>query len=645
MRNGLVVLLLLAGCAGFTRLELKGLPTAKDHPDAKYVVLLDETSARYAPEGPGGTPQVVITSRWRVKILKPTVLPAMRAYYSRTFAQVESIRGRVVKPDGTEEAIDDAKKSDRPVFDGSVLFTDQRVVEVPVPPLPIGAVFESEIVTRKLDVKPFVLRETFGDEVPIKVARVIVTTPRDWLIRWQVQSWDGQPFAPREELDGELKRWTFERTDLPAIELDRNGPPTWALVPGVALRLEEWTEQGVKKQAFASPEALSAWLAAQYSVQAQVTPELEARVKEVLAGVPDEPEAKSRALYEYACRSIQYCAIEIGYGGWIPHDAPTVQKGRYGDCKDKATYLHTLLRIAGISSAPTLIYAHGGTPHPFQLPSLGANFNHAILAVDLPGDRTVYADPTSRAVPFGQLPPSDQGATVLELREKGAPLKVTPTSEAAINVERQVISLRLDSRGDGQGTVTMETSGASAIPVKQRLLAGTGKLADWLGKELWNRSAHVSSAKPTQTGDFVDTVAVEGTVEVRHLFARGTQGDALFRISDVFQPWPEPWPETRKTNVVYRFAETVESTLMVQFPPGTQVLSVPANASVESADGAYQLSWKKTEAGLEVKRTLTRRHRVIPVARLPEENVFTSSVLHAEHAAAVLKFPAIEAAR
>lgn len=641
----LSVVVVSLGCSTFPKLALEGLPTAKDHPDAKYVVLLDETAARYVPEGPNGAPQVIITARWRVKILKPTVLPPMRAWYSKTFTRVESMRGRVVKPDGTEEPIDDEKKSDRPVFDGSVLFTDERVVEIPVPPLPIGAVFESEIVTRDLDVKPFVLRESFGSGAPTRVARVTVETPKDWTIRWLVQSWDNKPFAPVEAVEGNVKRWTFERKDLPALELDPQGPPAWALVPVVSLRLEEWTEQGQKKQAFASPEVLSAWLSAQYTEQAKVTPELEATVKEVLAGVPNDPEAKARALYEYACRSIQYCAIEIGYGGWIPHDAPTVQKGRYGDCKDKANYLHTLLRVAGISSAPTLIYSHQGTPLPFQLPSLGANFNHAILAVDLPGDRTVYADPTWRAVPFGQLPPNDQEATVLELREKGAPLKTTPASEASSNVERQLVTLTLDARGNGVGSVKLETTGGNALGPKQRLLTGTGKLSEWLTKELWNHSAHVADAKPTATGDFVDTVAVEGSLEVRHLFARGTQGDALLRVSDVFDPWLRPWPEGRQTNVVSRFAETLESTLIIELPLGAEVRTLPTDLELDSADGAYQVSWKRRAGGLEVKRTFVRKHRVVPVARLKEANEFISDVLRAEHAAAVLRLPVAEAAR
>ncbi len=648
MRNGwLVVAVSLWGCAsGFATLDVKTLPTPKDHPNSKYVVLLDESIARYVPEGPNGAPQLIVTNRWRAKILKPTVLPPLRAWYSRTFTLVESMRGRVVKPDGTEEVLDDSKKSDRPAFSGDVMVTDQRVMEIPVPPLPVGSVFESEIITRRLDVKPYVMRESFGDEVPIKVARLIVTAPRDWLIRWMVQSYDNKPFAPKEELEGELRKWTFERTDLRAIDLDPQGPPAWALVPMVALRLEEWTEQGKKQNAFASPELLSSWLAAQYQEQARVTPELQETVKQVLTGVPDDPEAKARALYEHACRSIQYCAVEIGYGGWIPHDAPAVQKGRYGDCKDKANYLHTLLTIAGVPSAPTLIYAHGGTPMPFQLPSLGANFNHAILAVDLPNDRVVYADPTSRAVPFGQLPPSDQEATVLELRAQGAPLKSTPASAASSNVESQTVTLRLDPRGDGEGTVSMETKGASALPMKQRLLTGTGRLSEWLGKELWNRTAHVSTAKPTATGDFVDTVAVEGTVEVRHLLARGTQGDALFRISDVFQPWVRPWPEGRQTNVVYRFAETVESTLLIQLPVGAEVRSVPKDKELDTKLMLYRITWKKTDQGLEVKRSLTRKKRVIPAALLSEANTAATDILIAEHEAAVLRLPVVvEASR
>ena len=124
------------------------------------------------------------------------------------------------------------------------------------------------------------------------------TAPADWTLRWQVQSWDGQPFAPKEETDGSIKRLVFERTDLAPLEKEGKSPEYYALQPSAAVRLEEWTEGGAKKSAFPTPEALSAWLAGEYAKQAVASPELERTVKEVLATVPDEPEAKARALYE-----------------------------------------------------------------------------------------------------------------------------------------------------------------------------------------------------------------------------------------------------------------------------------------------------------------------------------------------------------
>lgn len=645
MRVGwVVVVAVLAGCSPFTRLELKGLPGPKDFPDAKYVVLLDETVARYVPEGPGGAPQLVLTKRWQAKMLKPTVLPPVSALYDRTFSRVESIRGRIVKADGTEELLDDSKRRDVPVFQSSVLFSDNRRVILPVPPVPVGAVVETEVVTRQLETAPFVFREFFGDDVPVKLARVVVTAPTQWSVRWQVQAWDGQPFAPREEVDGSVRRFTFERADLPALDDEPRAPAYYARASSVSLRLEEWTVGTEKKQAFPTPEALSSWLAAQYAKQATESPELARTVKEVLAGVPDEPEAKARALYEHACRAIQYCAIEIGYGGWIPHDSPSVLKNRYGDCKDKATYLHTLLRLAGIRSAPTLIYSHRGSPMPFQLPSMGANFNHAILAVDLPG-KTVYADPTWREVPFGQLPPNDQGATVLELRPEGAPLKRTPESDAAANVQHQLLELSLDAAGHGTGTVTLSARGGSALGVKGRLLTGTGKLTHWLDEQLWSPLAHVETAKAVRSGDFIDDVAVEGQVEVRDLLLRGRQGDALLRVSDVFSPWLEHWPADRKTDVVTLQAETLEARLVLRLPAGAEVRAVPKDVALTSSDAEYQLQWKAQGSTLELTRRLVRKSRIIPVARLAAYRDFVWQLRTADHSAAVLRFPVLEAAR
>ena len=174
---------------------------------------------------------------------------------------------------------------------------------------------------------------------------------------------------------------------------------------------------------------------------------------------------------------------------------------------------------------------------------------------------------------------------MLELRPgSGAPLKTTPASAATINAERQTVKLSLDSRGDGSGTVRLDTRGASALDVKQRLLAGAGKLSDWLRKQLWMHSTHVASARRVPAGDFADIASVEGGLGVPHVLLRAPQGDALFRVSDVFASWARPMGRQRKTDVVSFFAETRESLLTLELPAGTQVLSLPKDEDFESDD-------------------------------------------------------------
>lgn len=76
-------------------------------------------------------------------------------------------------------------------------------------------------------------------------------------------------------------------------------------------------------------------------------------------------------------------AIEIGVGGYQPHSASDVFCYHYGDCKDKATLLSTMLKVAGINLDYILIDTARGFVNP-SLPS--AWFNHAILAIEIPDD-------------------------------------------------------------------------------------------------------------------------------------------------------------------------------------------------------------------------------------------------------------------
>src|SRR5262249_33757412 len=148
----------------------------------------------------------------------------------------------------------------------------------------------------------------------------------------------------------------------------------------------------------------------------------------------DDERARAAKLYAWVRDHVRYCAIEIGMGGFVPHAAGEVHKARYGDCKDKATLLHTMLDVAGIKSR-TVLVAAGSWPRRFRLPALGGNFNHMIVVVDLKDGPPVFADPTARTAAFGELPEEDEDRMLLPVSEPGSSL----TEATASSPDRDVI--------------------------------------------------------------------------------------------------------------------------------------------------------------------------------------------------------------
>ena len=65
--------------------------------------------------------------------------------------------------------------------------------------------------------------------------------------------------------------------------------------------------------------------------------------------------AEAKALYEWIVKNIRYVAVYVGNGGLEPHDAESIVKNKYGDCKDHAVLYEALLAARGIKSSPALI--------------------------------------------------------------------------------------------------------------------------------------------------------------------------------------------------------------------------------------------------------------------------------------------------
>ena len=91
-------------------------------------------------------------------------------------------------------------------------------------------------------------------------------------------------------------------------------------------------------------------------------------------------------------QQIRYVGIEIGIGGYIPHSAEDVYRNRYGDCKDKATLLISMLDAVGVRATWVMVDTDRGVVDS-KFPSMMGN--HMIAAIEIPKG---YDNPALKAM-------------------------------------------------------------------------------------------------------------------------------------------------------------------------------------------------------------------------------------------------------
>ena len=98
------------------------------------------------------------------------------------------------------------------------------------------------------------------------------------------------------------------------------------------------------------------------------------------------------AAFRLVQEQIRYMGIEIGAGGYLPRDPSTVWARRYGDCKDKALLLVSILDRMDIAADVVLVNLYDGDLLVDYLPSPYI-FDHAIVRVH-GEDGPYFLDPT-----------------------------------------------------------------------------------------------------------------------------------------------------------------------------------------------------------------------------------------------------------
>ncbi|HEY2515404.1 MAG TPA: DUF3857 domain-containing transglutaminase family protein [Polyangiaceae bacterium] len=264
----------------------------------------------------------------------------------------------------------------------------------------------------------------------------------------------GVDLAPVERVEGGVRELVWERAAVPPPpEEDRI--PSWSV-----------TYPYVSFSEFPTWSDVARWAVPIFARAAETTPPIAAKAAEIAASAGGL-EARALAALRFVQDDVRYLGIEMGANSHRPHDAAQVLDQRFGDCKDKAVLLVSLLRALGIEAAPALVDAWAWD-HVSSRPPSPFAFNHAIVRLKLAG-REVWVDPTrseergplgSAVVPYGRALIVEPFST--DLATIPFALPVSPTMHS-----RQIFSF--DGR-DASLDVTTTYLGSEADRMRQRLV-------------------------------------------------------------------------------------------------------------------------------------------------------------------------------
>lgn len=528
--------------------------------------------------------------------------------------QVVTLRAaRVYRHDGrVDEAIESGEAA---AHDPSIaMYTSQRVFYVHFPRLEKGDVVELRY--RVEDVSPRnEIADYFGEieylqsDEPIGSSEYVLIAPRSRKLHTYASPIPGLVRETKEEGDRRILR--FAATDVPPLVPEPAMPP-WGEVLG-----------HVHVSTFATWDEVGAWYWGLVREQFDVDDEVRKVTREITKGLKDDA-SKVKAVYAYATRT-RYVALEFGIEGIRPRrSAQTLARG-WGDCKDKATLIVTMLRELGIPSTIVLVRTRQRGDIESSPASL-APFDHAIAYVP---SLDLYLDGTAEHSGSGELPPMDQGAIALQINEGKAKLVRLPQHPPERSVLKRRVEAAVAADGTAQVAIEAQASGAFAPKWRMRYLAESTRsirAASDLGGDM---GAIELGGGKVEVNDLDD---VEQPVKLR---ARGKAATFGRREADGLSVPAGPRQRLasefaslskRSLDVVLPALTSTEDEWTIRLPPGTKVLSAPAPVKLETPYGRFVLEVEQAKGLVVVHASLALTKARIPAAEYDAWRAFCEAV-------------------
>ncbi len=510
------------------------------------------------------------------------------------------------------------------------IYSDLKYQTISMPAVSKGAIIKYgfQIETFKPFMKgEFWAENYFQDEYPVKEATFIAKIPVNKKFRFKQYNMDN--VKPEIKKGKKFIRYKWTLKDIPPIDREPNMPPMDEIAKKVVISsVESWDKvaswySNLSRKALEPNKALR-------KLSLKLTKDLKTEREKI------------REIYNFVAQNIRYVGMEFGINGYKPHKAIEVLKNRYGDCKDHATLLIAMLKAIGIKAYPVLIPTINIADLDTDIPK-PTSFNHEIAAVNL-GNKFIFLDTTDDVVPFGELPPGDQGRRVLIIDEGKAIISRTPVFPPNSNIEGFNGKFKLSEEGELEGTFQFIYKGVYAELERHRFKSSTVESRRRHIEELASKISPGFDVDSFEITNFNDLnrktikVTISGNDKVfgtktEHMMLVHVPAPNYSRIVNLVAS------KTRKYPYVVGYKMMKESFVELKIPREYKLFFIPEPFYYRNSVGSLKAEWMKLNGDtLKFHSKLVLTNEKIPPDKYQElRDLFNLTVKSIRNQIVVLK--------
>ena len=581
------------------------------------------------------------------KILRPNGREhGFVAVYFNPQRKIKSLHGWCIPAQGKDYEVKDKDAIDR-ALSGGELIDDVKFRVLQIPAAEPGAIvgFEYEV-----EEQPFFLQDQwhFQKEDPVRESHYSLQLPPGWEFK---SSWLNYPEIKPTESGNNLWKWAVN--DVKAVRREPDMPPVRGVVGQMVVSF--FPSGGPALNGLAAWNDMGKWYGNLASGRVDASPEIKQQVAALTASKSAQLQ-KMQALAEFVQRDVRYVAIELGIGGYQPHAAPEVFSHRYGDCKDKATLMRSMLREIGIDSYYVVINSNRGAVTR-DMPAHDG-FNHVITAIKLPDGmadsslvatwqhpklgKLLFFDPTNELTPFGQIGGYLQANYGLLVTPDGGELIGLPQQPSAMNSIERTAKLTLDPGGTLRGDVKETRLGDRARSERGRL-RDTTKETDRI-KPIENLLAGSLSSFRITHASVTNLSVTDKPFGFEYSFESPSYaknaGNLLLVRPRVLGVKAKGFLETKEPRKFpVEFEEPTRDTdkFEITIPPGYEVDDLPPPVDAEYSFASYHSKTEVKGNVIGYSRTFEVKELSVPVEKTEDLKKFYRIIASDERNTVVLK--------